>query len=707
MRVRQVTVDTPAWVRDAIFYQIFPDRFASSDRVHKPGRPRAVGRAADEPRLQGRRPARDRRAPRLPRGPRDHRDLPDADLQFGLEPPLPHVRLLRGRPAARRRRRPARAARRAHDRGMRVVLDGVFNHTGRGFWPFHHVLETGASSPYRRLVPPRRRAARRRPAAARLSAARDATDASSATRRGGACRPCRSSTPTHPEVREYLMSVAEHWLRFGIDGWRLDVPSEIDDEAFWQEFRRRCRAVRPDAYLVGEIWRVAPDWLRGDRFDALMNYPLGEAILGSPGWPTSTWRSCSTHHEYRLRRAAARRPGVRGQGRWSSPTRTTRTSSRSSSTSLGSHDAPRLRTVLGGDARRAPAGDAPPGDAARRAVDLLRRRGRPGGRQRPGLPRRVPVGRGRWEPGLRDSVRAAAPPAARRSRRCATARSGSPVPTGSAVALERGDGRVALRRGGQPRRARASRLDVRFERPAGGGARLEPVDLPGVRRHRRRPDRRTARATLDLPARFGFRPAHPTEPRPARISVILASCGRSPDRTRGRADRATGPRPRCRGKIPRAFEALGPVGGRDVLLLDGADGIRARQLAELGARVTFAATNGSSRIDAPDASADVVVSLWAAFRGDLGADPARGRPGPAPRRPPARPPRLRPRRRLAAARRPARLRAPEPARRTVPARRVQGPRRPLLLDVRLDRRGSRVPRGGLRRRSGAQVGGAR
>lgn len=71
-------------------------------------------------------------------------------------------------------------------------------------------------------------------------------------------------------------------------------------------------------------------------------------------------------------------------------------------------------------------------------------------------------------------------------------------------------------------------------------------------------------------------------------------------------------------KIPRTFDALGPVGGRDVLLLDGADGIRARQLTELGARVTFAEANGSARIDAPDSSADVLVSLWGPFREDLG-----------------------------------------------------------------------------------------
>ncbi|HLO34843.1 MAG TPA: hypothetical protein VK194_02120 [Candidatus Deferrimicrobium sp.] len=67
-------------------------------------------------------------------------------------------------------------------------------------------------------------------------------------------------------------------------------------------------------------------------------------------------------------------------------------------------------------------------------------------------------------------------------------------------------------------------------------------------------------------------------------------------------------------KIPRALETLGPIAGRDVLLLDGADGIRARQLAELGARVSFASAGGPAGIDAPDDSADVVISLWTPFR---------------------------------------------------------------------------------------------
>ena len=69
------------------------------------------------------------------------------------------------------------------------------------------------------------------------------------------------------------------------------------------------------------------------------------------------------------------------------------------------------------------------------------------------------------------------------------------------------------------------------------------------------------------------------------------------------------------GKIPRVLDALGPTGGRDVLLLDGADGIRARQLAELGARVTYAAADEPAKIGAPDGSADVLACLWTTFRG--------------------------------------------------------------------------------------------
>jgi SAM-dependent methyltransferase len=67
------------------------------------------------------------------------------------------------------------------------------------------------------------------------------------------------------------------------------------------------------------------------------------------------------------------------------------------------------------------------------------------------------------------------------------------------------------------------------------------------------------------------------------------------------------------GKIPRALETLGPVVGRDVVLVDGAGGIRARQLTDLGARVTLVDSSGPAPFDAPDGSADVVVAFWSAF----------------------------------------------------------------------------------------------
>jgi len=72
------------------------------------------------------------------------------------------------------------------------------------------------------------------------------------------------------------------------------------------------------------------------------------------------------------------------------------------------------------------------------------------------------------------------------------------------------------------------------------------------------------------------------------------------------------------GKIPRALETLGPIAGRDVLLLDGVEGVRAQQLRDLGARVSFACArraDGSVGFDAAEASVDVVISLWSSFRG--------------------------------------------------------------------------------------------
>jgi len=79
------------------------------------------------------------------------------------------------------------------------------------------------------------------------------------------------------------------------------------------------------------------------------------------------------------------------------------------------------------------------------------------------------------------------------------------------------------------------------------------------------------------------------------------------------------------GKILRAVETLGPVGGRDVVVVDGSAGARARQLTALGARVTLVSPSDGERYDAPDASADVVVAFWSAFRDGIADEVARAR----------------------------------------------------------------------------------
>ncbi len=144
------------------------------------------------------------------------------------------------------------------------------------------------------------------------------------------------------------MGVAEHWLRFGIDGWRLDVPADIEDPTFWPEFRRRVRAVNPEAYLVGEIWTEAPEWLAGDRFDALMNYPLGMAILGfaSGGRLDQAAIDGQTDYSRFLHPLDAPALGerlVRLLALHERPTTEVQYNL------IGSHDAPRPRTVLAGD----------------------------------------------------------------------------------------------------------------------------------------------------------------------------------------------------------------------------------------------------------------------------------------------------------------------------------------------------------------------
>ena len=78
---------------------------------------------------------------------------------------------------------------------------------------------------------------------------------------------------------DYFTNVALYWLReAGVDGWRLDVADEIAHD-FWRGFRKAVKAEFPDALIVGEIWHHAPDFLQGDQWDSVMNYPFYRSVL--------------------------------------------------------------------------------------------------------------------------------------------------------------------------------------------------------------------------------------------------------------------------------------------------------------------------------------------------------------------------------------------------------------------------------------------
>ncbi len=168
------------------------------------------------------------------------------------------------------------------------MLDGVFNHCGRGFWQFHHVLENGDASPFADWFhfDPDRLQRRREflPYPDKQTADALQRGVGSFEAIGYAAWWNLPALPKfnvrNPQVREFLLSVAEHWIRFGIDGWRLDVPMEIDDDEFWRDFRRRVRAINPAAWIVGEVWGDGRRWLQGDMWDGVMNYQVTAACLG-------------------------------------------------------------------------------------------------------------------------------------------------------------------------------------------------------------------------------------------------------------------------------------------------------------------------------------------------------------------------------------------------------------------------------------------
>lgn len=258
-------IHTPDWVKHAVFYQIFPDRFAQTSR-HEKTIPMQVPLEPWDapPTLQGYKGGdlwgiierldylQDLGVTAIYLTPifqsaSNHRyhthDYYQVDPLLGGTPAL--MDLLEA----------------AHQRHMKVVLDGVFNHASRGFFYFNDILENGPYSPWLDWF---------KVEAWPMSAYDGSLPANYEGWVGNRALP--KFNHHNPQVREYIMQVGEYWMRHGIDGWRLDVPSEVKVDDFWQEFRDRIKAINPDAYIVGEIWEDARPWLDGSQFDGVMNY---------------------------------------------------------------------------------------------------------------------------------------------------------------------------------------------------------------------------------------------------------------------------------------------------------------------------------------------------------------------------------------------------------------------------------------------------
>ena len=150
----------------------------------------------------------------------------------------------------------------AHERGMKVVLDAVYNHTGREFFAFADILENGEKSKYRDWY---------------------FIDGFPLKSEWGEipnfkCFGYYGGMPKlnlkNPEVEKYITDVACYWIKeCDIDGWRLDVGDEIS-HFFWKNFRKAVKAVKKDMLIIGEIWHYAGDFLEGDEWDTVMNYPF-------------------------------------------------------------------------------------------------------------------------------------------------------------------------------------------------------------------------------------------------------------------------------------------------------------------------------------------------------------------------------------------------------------------------------------------------
>ena len=274
----QTEINTPEWVKNSIFYQIFPDRFARSLRNQQKFLKSASLEAWEAPpTLHGYKGGNlwgvIERLDYLQNlginaiylnpiflSASNHRYHP---LDYYQVDPL-----LGGNEAF------SELLDAAHQRDIKIVLDGVFNHASRGFYFFNDILENGPHSPWIDwfkindwpLCPYPRNEEDRKKHPSNYAGWHNH-------------RALPQFNHDNRDVREYLLQVAEYWTKKGIDGWRLDAPECIQTPGFWQRFRERVKSINPDVYIVGEILSNGSQWLDGTQFDGITNYEFRNHAL--------------------------------------------------------------------------------------------------------------------------------------------------------------------------------------------------------------------------------------------------------------------------------------------------------------------------------------------------------------------------------------------------------------------------------------------
>ena len=260
---------TPEWVNDTVWYQIFPDRFCNGtpEKMDPAITPWQTGKVTNKERYGGNLEGIRKKLPYLrelgitgiylnPIMEAESNHKYDTTDYTRIDPAFGDDRVMRA------------LCREAHENGIRIMVDAVFNHCGRKFGPWLDVQEKGRDSAYADwfMIHDWEN----------LNRNADTRDGRFFSFAFADWMPKLNTN--NEEVISYFCKVCEDWVKkYDIDGIRFDVGNEVSHR-FLKRIREHLKTLKPDIYLLGEIWHDASQWLQGDEYDSVMNYPLLSGI---------------------------------------------------------------------------------------------------------------------------------------------------------------------------------------------------------------------------------------------------------------------------------------------------------------------------------------------------------------------------------------------------------------------------------------------